>query len=119
VLSHWFLDAIVHRPDLPLLPGGEARVGLGLWHSVPATLAVEGTLFAAGLALYLRTTVAQDRAGRWGLWALVSFLLVAYAGAAFGPPPPGMEAVAWTGLAGGAVFGLWGWWVDRHRRVLG
>jgi hypothetical protein len=119
VLSHWFLDAIAHRPDLPLVPGGEARIGLGLWHSVPATLALEGALFVAGLALYLRTTVAQNRAGRWGLWALVAFLLVAYAGAAFGPPPPSMEAVAWTGLAGGVVFGAWGYWIDRHRRVVG
>jgi hypothetical protein len=119
VLSHWFLDALAHRPDLPLLPGGEVRVGLGLWHSVPATLAVEGALFAAGLALYLRTTVAQDRAGRWGLWALVAFLLVAYAGAAFGPPPPSMAAVAWVGLAGGVIFSAWGYWVDRHRRVVG
>ncbi len=119
VLSHWFLDAIAHRPDLPLMPGGEARIGLGLWHSIPATLALEGALFAAGLALYLQGTRPNDGAGRWGLWALVAFLLVAYAGAAFGPPPPGMEAVAWTGLAGGVVFGFWGYWVDRHRRVVG
>ena len=30
VISHWILDFIVHRPDLPLRPGGEARLGLGL-----------------------------------------------------------------------------------------
>ena len=94
VLSHWLLDAIAHRPDLPLAPGGEARIGLGLWHSVPATLALEGALFAAGLALYLQGTKPNDGAGRWGLWALVAFLLVAYAGAAFGPPPPGMASIA-------------------------
>jgi membrane-bound metal-dependent hydrolase YbcI (DUF457 family) len=29
VLSHWVLDAIVHRPDLPLLPSGP-YIGLGL-----------------------------------------------------------------------------------------
>src|SRR5205814_4956976 len=34
VLSHWFLDAIVHRPDLPLAPGSHLKIGLGLWHSV-------------------------------------------------------------------------------------
>ena len=34
VLSHWVLDFISHRPDLPLIPGMETRVGLGLWNSL-------------------------------------------------------------------------------------
>jgi hypothetical protein len=88
VISHWFLDAIVHRPDLPLLPGGEARVGLGLWNSVTATLLLEGAMFCAALIFYLRGSKALDRAGTWGLWGIVAFLLAAYAGATFGPPPP-------------------------------
>ena len=46
VLSHWFLDALVHRPDLPLVPFGDVRVGLGLWNWMAATLLVEGTVFA-------------------------------------------------------------------------
>src|SRR5512141_672663 len=45
VLSHWVLDFIAHRPDMPLWPGGPV-VGLGLWYSVPATLVVELGLFA-------------------------------------------------------------------------
>src|SRR6266702_1654805 len=40
VFSHWVLDFVTHRPDLPLWPDGP-RVGLGLWGSVAATLAVE------------------------------------------------------------------------------
>jgi hypothetical protein len=117
VLSHWFLDALVHRPDLPLTPGGEARIGLGLWNSVPATLALEGALFVAALAFYLRSTRATDRIGSAGFWALVAFLLVAYCAAAFGLPPPSVETVAWAGIAGGVVTALWGYWVDRHREV--
>jgi hypothetical protein len=114
VLSHWFLDLIAHRPDLPLVPGG-ALFGLGLWRSVPATLIVEALLFAGGLALYVTGTRAKDRVGTIGLWALVATLIVAYLGAAFGPPPPSIEAIAWSGIAGGIVFGAWGYWVDRHR----
>jgi len=115
VLSHWLLDAIVHRPDLPLVPGGEARIGLGLWNSVAGTLLLEGAMFFAALAFYLRGTKALDRAGSWGLWGIVAFLLAAYAGAAFGPPPPSVAAVAWVGLTGGLVTGVWGYWVDAHR----
>jgi hypothetical protein len=114
VLSHWFLDLLAHRPDLPLVPGG-ALFGLGLWNSVPATLLVEGLLFAGGLAVYLRATRAKDRAGAIGFWALVVVLVVSYLGAAFGPLPPNAEAIAWTGLAGGLLTGAWGYWLDRHR----
>jgi hypothetical protein len=118
VLSHWFLDALVHRPDLPLAPGSAVRVGLGLWNSVPATLAVEGLMFALGLFIYLRTTRAKDRIGAIGLGALVVLLLAAYAAAAFGPPPPNVQAVAWAGIAGGSITALLAYWVDRHREVV-
>lgn len=114
VVSHWLLDLVTHRPDLPLYPGGEARVGLGLWGSLAGTLLVEGGLFALGLALYLRTTRATDRAGSWGLWSLVAFLLLVHLANLFGPPPPSVSAIAWTGQAQWLLV-LWAWWVDRHR----
>ena len=117
VLSHWFLDLVVHRPDLPVAPESGARFGLGLWNSVPGTLLVEAALFIAALLLYARRTRALDRIGRWGLWGLIAFLAVAYLGAAFGPPPPSVGAIAWAGLIGGAVTGLLGYWVDRHRAM--
>lgn len=118
VLSHWFLDFVAHRPDLPLAPGGESRWGLGLWHSIPATLVVEGSLFVAGIVVYARWTRALDGIGRWGFWALLVFLALAYVGAAFGPPPSSIEAVAWAGLIGGAVTGFLGYWIDRHRAMV-
>jgi hypothetical protein len=117
VLSHWFLDLVVHRPDLPLAPGAEQRFGLGLWNFVPGTLAVEGALFAAALVYYVRRTRPIDRIGSAGLWGLVAFLLIAYVGAAFGPPPPSVEAIASAGLSGGIVTALLGYWVDRHRAI--
>lgn len=115
VLSHWVLDVVSHRPDVPIDLGGGARVGLGLWNSLPATLAVEGLLFALGVALYARATQAIDRIGRWALWALVAFLGVVYLANLFGPPPPDVGAVAWTAESMWLLV-AWGWWVDRHRR---
>lgn len=114
VVSHWFLDWASHRPDLPLFPGEAQRHGLGLWNSVPATLVVESALFAAGLAIYLRATRARDRTGLIALWTLVGFLIAAYLAAAFGPPPPSVEAIAYSGLLGYLTV-AWGWWIDRHR----
>ncbi len=65
VVSHWVLDFVTHRPDMPLWPGGP-KVGLELWASVPGTIVVEGLLFAAGVWVYASATRARDAVGRCG-----------------------------------------------------
>jgi len=117
VVSHWVLDAVVHQPDLPLLPGSDRMVGLNLWSSLPLTLAIELPVFALGVWWYARVTAPLDASGRWGLWGLVLLLLVIYAGNLLGPPPPSAEAIAWTGQAQWLLI-AWGYWLDRHRRVV-
>jgi hypothetical protein len=114
VLSHWVLDFFTHGPDLPLWPGGP-KVGLGLWNSVPMTMAVEALFFAVSLALYLRFTVARDRTGSIALWALVVFLGLIYMTNVTSPPPPSAKAIAWVGLALW-LFVPWGAWIDCHRQ---
>jgi hypothetical protein len=116
VLSHWVLDFITHRPDLPLAPGGEIYAGLGLWNNVAATLIVEGALFAAAVVLYSRFTVEKDRIGKYALRALIAFLVVIYMANAFGPPPPNVQAIAYAGLLQ-LLFIPWMYWIDRHRTV--
>ena len=114
VVSHWILDVIVHRPDLPLIPGGATRVGLRLWSSVPGTLAVEIAMFAVGVALYLRAGGDAERAVGVRFWIFVAFLLAVYAAASFGPPPPSASAVAWSDMGQWLVI-FWAAWVDRPR----
>jgi hypothetical protein len=118
VVSHWFLDLFVHDPDLQLFPELDIYVGLGLWNSVAGTLIVEGVMFAAGIALYLSATHPRDRVGTWALVGLVALLLASYAAAAFGPPPPSIEAIVVADLVGTAIAVAWGYWVDRHREVV-
>jgi len=114
-MSHWILDFISQRPDLPLWPGSETMLGLGLWNSVPATFAVEGALFALGVVLYAKSAPARDRIGAFAFWSLMGVLVLAYLANYFGPPPPNVTAIAIGDLAGGALFGLWAWWADRRR----
>jgi membrane-bound metal-dependent hydrolase YbcI (DUF457 family) len=115
VMSHWFLDFVTHRPDLPLIPGNPARLGLGLWNSVPATLAVETLVFVGALWLYAMVTKPIDRIGRVGFWALIVFLLGTYLANAFGPPPPSPTIVAASALALWIIVPIAAW-IDRHRR---
>lgn len=117
VLSHWILDFITHRPDLPL-GFGHTYLGLGLWNSLPGTLVVEVGLFVGGSILYLRSTRAKDRIGTYSLWVLLALLVAIYFANVFGPPPPDASTIA---VAGNAMwlFVLWAYWIDRHRAPLG
>ena len=115
VLSHWFLDFLVHVPDLPLYPGSIARYGLGLWRSLPWALAVEGGLFVAGITIYLTYTLAVDSRGQFGAWIVVVLLAIVGLGSFFGPPPPSAAFIAYTALFGTAATLLLMGWTDRHR----
>ena len=117
VISHWVLDYIVHRPDLPLYAGGTRLVGLGLWNHRGAAIAVEVVLFAAGIWIYLRQTKARDQIGVYAFWGFVVFLLLVYGGAAFGPPPPAsVKKLAAVTLCT-ALLIPWAWWFDKHREA--
>lgn len=114
VLSHWFLDFLTHRPDLPLYPGG-AKVGFGLWNNLPVTLFAELGMFAAGIFLYESSTRPLDKVGSRSLALFTMVLLVTYVGNIFGPPPPAdTSVIAWAGLSLWILF-AWAFWFDRHR----
>jgi hypothetical protein len=114
VFSHWILDWVSHRPDMPIFPGGGPKVGLGLWHSVPATLVVELSLFAVGVAVYIAMTRARSWLGHAALAALVLAFLAMYFGSRVGLPPS-PAAMAGGGLIVISLFVAWGWWADRLR----
>lgn len=114
VASHWMLDLVVHRPDLPFTPWTTSLHGEGLWNSLPATVLVESVIFLFGVTLYARATRARDRAGLIGLWVLVVILALIWIGSVFGPPPPSEAAIAWAGNAMWLFVAL-AYYVDRHR----
>ena len=101
VLSHWLLDVISHRPDMPIWPGGGPTIGLGLWYSLPATLVVEGVLFSLGIWIYATNTEPVDAVGRYSFPAFVITLAALYLASVFGPPPPSASAIAWSARGSG------------------
>jgi hypothetical protein len=117
VVSHWVLDFVTHRPDMPLYPAGP-KVGLGLWNSAAATVIVESLMLLAGIVAYTRVTRARNAIGRWGFWALVALLMISYLSSLFAPAPTDQTALAIGAIIFGWVFVLFAWWVDRHRETV-
>ena len=118
VISHWFLDLIVHRPDLPVFPYGDSlRVGFGLWNYPLLTALAEGLIFFTGVFLYYKTTVAKNKKGKYGLIILVSFLLIIQIANMLGPPPPDVTAIAWAGQLQW-LFVILAFFVDKNRTVI-
>lgn len=113
-VSHWFLDFLTHRPDMPITFNENTRVGLGLWNFPVPAVTLELLLFGLGVWLYVRSTQALDKIGNYGLWGIVIFLVTIYIANILGPAPPSAIAVAWSAQALWILVAL-GFWVDRHR----
>jgi hypothetical protein len=115
VVSHWVLDWVTHRPDMPLYPDGP-KYGLSLWNSLGGTVVVEVLLFAAGLFLYFRATRPRTGVGRWASLTLAVTLVAIYVGDMFsGTVPPSVTAIGVAALAGSGLLTAWAWWADRGR----
>lgn len=117
VVSHWFLDLLVHRPDLPLFPGSSSPVfGFDLWNFFYAAVIVEVIIFLIGVYFYLKATKRKNKTGSISLWALIIFLLLVYFMNAFGPAPDSVDSIGYVGLSQFLLVG-WAYWIDNNRFV--
>ena len=109
VFSHWILDFLTHRADLPLSPFGDTKVGLGLWNLPALEITIEVGLFLIGAFVYFKTMQPQRRIA---FWSLMIFFLVVHVMNILGPPPPSITAVAWSANAMW-IFVFWAWWIEK------
>ena len=104
VFSHWVLDLIVHRPDLPLWDD-TAKVGLGLWNYPVPALLLEAAILAGGIALYWKCVAGRGR--RVVLLLFGALLVVIQYSVFFGAPPSSPRQAAMMALISYAAF-AWG-----------
>ena len=117
VLSHWILDVVSHRPDMPLAPGIDLRFGLGLYNSRMATFLVEGTLWFTALVVYVRATRPRGRSGVYGFWLTIAILTALWLVSLRGDPPPSLFVLAVFNVILVAVIQAWSAWMDRARTL--
>src|SRR5215217_4399403 len=115
VFSHWVLDGVVHRPDLPLYDD-TLKVGLGIWNYPVIALTLEAFLLFGGMFLYVRRTTAVNALGRTGPPGFCILMIAIQTYIFFGPPPASPEELAITAIVWYIVFALAIWWIDRQRR---
>jgi len=115
VFSHWVLDFISHRPDMPLAPGIHAVFGLGLWNSIPATLAVEGGFWVLAIVIYVRATLPVNRTGTYAFWIGVVLLTLAWYGNITSGMDPNPVRAGVSGLIFFSLLVAWAYWINRLR----
>ncbi len=115
VLSHWPLDFVSHRPDMPLAPGVPKYFGLGLWTSLPATLIVEGGFWLLAIVLYARGTRPLKRLGVYAFWIVIALLTLAWYNNVAGPPPPNPRTAPIASLIFFSLIVAWAYWMNRLR----
>ena len=111
VFSHWILDLLVHRPDLPLYDN-TAKVGLGLWNFPAPALGLEIALLFGGMWMYFRNGIGR----RPGMIIFGVIMVAIQAYIFFGPPPASDKSAAATALAAYFIFALVIRMLDRRRR---
>jgi hypothetical protein len=115
VASHWFLDAVVHVPDLPLAGDDTRKIGLGLWNSIPWTFTVELALLGVGLALYLTGGSRKHPVRRAWAIGFTAVLAAMYVATTLGPPPPSVTAIGIGAIVTLLTLAAIGAWIDRGR----
>jgi hypothetical protein len=117
-LSHWPLDWISHRPDMPLAPGVHRYFGLGLWSSIPAAVIVEGGFWLLAVTLYARATHARNRTGIYAYWTVVAVLTLAWYNNLAGPPPRNPQVAPVASLLFFSLAVAWAYSMNHLRTCL-
>lgn len=115
VLSHWLLDLIVHRADLPLISDSEQKLGYALWDKPLIEAPLELGLLFAGFAIFLAATKPRGTTGKIVPWLVLAVLLALQAFNWFGPPPADANTFSIMGLAAYLALVPLAWWLDRSR----
>jgi len=111
VFSHWVLDLLVHRPDLPLYDNS-AKVGLGLWNVPAIELPLEALILLGGMWFCFRDDLSRAKSTFIFGAVLVAVQIYSF----LAPPPASDKAMATTAILSYMAFALVIWWLQDRRK---
>ena len=118
ILSHWFIDVIVHTADLPLL-SGNPKFGFGLWHNKNAAFIVEIALLVFGYLWYIKNTQAVKAGINYANWLFILFLIVVnYLNFYVLPASEDINQLTTSALVSFFLLAGFAFFVDRTRKPL-
>jgi len=118
VLSHWFLDLMVHQPDLDIYDESR-KVGLGLWNYPVIEVIVEYVLLFGGMLFYFKKSPELSMKRRMAMVALGIFMSLVQLAGSFGPPPQSVRIMAVSGFILYALFAGLAAWIEGRQSKAG
>ncbi len=115
VLSHWFLDVVVHTPDLPILGDNSLKLGFGLWNNSTVTFILEASILLAALWLYLRSSESVSSLGKYAMGLFAIILIFINLVNIFGPVPEAKIEVIVSAMFAYFLFAGIAFWLDKKR----
>lgn len=116
VFSHWAMDLLVHKPDLPIWFGMQ-KLGFGLWENVALANVLELGFFLAATVYYLSRTVAKNTIGKYYPVVFLALMFAIHAVGQTMPTPASMTEVAISALVSYILMVLLAGGLDKTRRI--
>ena len=102
VFSHWILDFISHRPDLPII-GNSMKVGLGLWNYPTLATIIEIGIFLGGAIWY---AISVKGFKKWATWLFWGFVIIAIFASSFRGDAMGPNSVTSVALSALSFYAI-------------
>ena len=118
VVSHWFLDLPVHRPDLGLIGDDPHKLGFSLWNWPLIAAPLELAIFGGAMAIYIGATRPKTWLGNVTPWIFVVVMVATQIFNWLGAPPASKEEFAAMGLLAYGIVAVFGLMLDATREVV-
>ncbi len=115
IFSHWILDFLSHRPDLPLY-GNSAKVGLGLWNYPTLAVIIEVGIFIAGAIWYAIRVEGFKGWANYLFWGFVGIASIASSVRGDAMSPGSVDTVAISAMIFYAVATTIIYFVEKNER---
>ena len=115
IFSHWLLDLLSHRPDLPVY-GDSMKIGMGLWNHPTWAAIIEVGLFLGGAIWYAIKVKGFRPLATWVFWGFVSLSVIVSTFRSAAMTPANAQGIALSAMFFYVVATLIIYYVERNEK---